>query len=112
VAVFNLKIKDLLRYSSWIYLLGTFLHLAVNIYEQFGIEPINESAAIEQCAYIRLMAYFIFGFGFASSIGLIVSQIVEKLPRYNRSFTIAIVHSIAFLSPVIISGIFYLNSAC
>jgi hypothetical protein len=110
IAVLNWSVKDLLRYSTWIYLAGTVLHLCVNLVETFGLAAPERDSTYELFIFssgvVRLFSYFVFGFGFASSIGLIVSQIVEKLPRFNRSFTIAFVHGFAFLSPVIIASVF------
>jgi hypothetical protein len=102
IAKYNHKVKTVLKFSVWVYLSATITHLLTAIYVlNYGENSYTEA--------LKLMAYFDFGAGFASSIGLIVSQVVEKLPRYNRSFTIGIIHAIGFVSPMIIAFIFIQN---
>jgi hypothetical protein len=100
IAMQKMTVQRVLKLSNYVYLLGTIFHCLLWI--------LHKENKIEKQVFdtLRTLSYFVFGFGFAPTIGLIVSQITEKLPRYNRSFNLGLVHGIGFLSPVVIALIF------
>lgn len=65
----------------------------------FGLKVSNW--AYQQDCLVVL--YLVFGFGFAPSIGLVFSQVKEKLPNYNRTFISTIICSLSFIAPIILA---------
>lgn len=101
IARYHWGIKKTLSCSAGINFLGVFVLLLANLCVEYAntVEDFK----------IKLWAYGIFGFGFAPSIGLMIAQVIERRPRYNRSFSIGFIHAIGFLAPVLIAGICVFN---
>ena len=87
----SMTVKNVLRWSVFVYTIGTLLFLLKSTF--INVE------------YLKNTAYFIFGLGFSASIGLIVSQITERLPRNNRTWSIGMVNAIGFCCPIVIAAL-------